>query len=146
VSFCTGGIRCEKAAPFLLSQGFKNTYQLEGGILKYFMDNKPEEVNKHWKGECFVFDSRVGVMPDLSESGSVICYRCRNPLNHEDQKHEKYIKEKYCQFCCDSYEKEQDDIKKNYLDKMQKMKERKEENKKKYLEDYQNRLNSKLVE
>ena len=62
VSFCTGGIRCEKAAIYLREQGLETVYQLEGGILKYF-----EEVgNAHYSGNCFVFDERRGVNPDLS--------------------------------------------------------------------------------
>jgi UPF0176 protein len=62
VSFCTGGIRCEKAAIYLREQGLSQVYQLEGGILKYF-----EEVGSaHYSGNCFVFDERRGVNPDLS--------------------------------------------------------------------------------
>jgi UPF0176 protein len=62
VSFCTGGIRCEKAAIYLREQGLDTVYQLEGGILKYF-----EEVgNAHYIGNCFVFDERRGVNPDLT--------------------------------------------------------------------------------
>jgi len=62
VSFCTGGIRCEKAAIYLREQGLLEVYQLEGGILKYF-----EEVGSaHYSGNCFVFDERRGVNPDLS--------------------------------------------------------------------------------
>jgi UPF0176 protein len=62
VSFCTGGIRCEKAAIYLREQGLETVYQLEGGILKYF-----EEVGSaHYSGNCFVFDERRGVNPDLS--------------------------------------------------------------------------------
>ena len=62
VSFCTGGIRCEKAAIYLREQGLTQVYQLEGGILKYF-----EEVGSaHYSGNCFVFDERRGVNPDLS--------------------------------------------------------------------------------
>ncbi len=62
VSFCTGGIRCEKAAIYLREQGLTQVYQLEGGILKYF-----EEVGSaHYSGNCFVFDERRGVTPDLS--------------------------------------------------------------------------------
>lgn len=57
VSFCTGGIRCEKAAIFMQEAGLQNVYQLDGGILKYF------EVNghAHFDGECFVFDERRAV-------------------------------------------------------------------------------------
>ena len=62
VSFCTGGIRCEKAAPFLQSLGAKNVFQLQGGILRYF-----EEVGRdHYDGDCFVFDERAAVDSTLS--------------------------------------------------------------------------------
>lgn len=57
VTFCTGGIRCEKAALLMQEQGIKNVVQLDGGVLRYF-----EQVGKsHWQGELFVFDERVGV-------------------------------------------------------------------------------------
>ena len=61
VSYCTGGIRCEKAAIYLREIGLEHVYQLEGGILKYF-----EEVgNEHYEGTCFVFDDRRAVTPTL---------------------------------------------------------------------------------
>ena len=61
VSFCTGGIRCEKAAIHMQEIGIGNVYQLEGGILKYF-----EEVGgAHYRGDCFVFDEREAVSADL---------------------------------------------------------------------------------
>ena len=55
VTFCTGGIRCEKAAPVLIGKGFRNVFQLDGGILHYF----EECGDAHFKGRCFVFDQRV---------------------------------------------------------------------------------------
>jgi len=62
VSFCTGGIRCEKAAILMHEQGLPDVLQLEGGILKYF-----EEVGgAHYSGDCFVFDGREALAPDLS--------------------------------------------------------------------------------
>jgi UPF0176 protein len=62
VSYCTGGIRCEKAALWMQDAGFANVYQLDGGILDYF-----EQVGAEgWRGECFVFDARVALKPDLS--------------------------------------------------------------------------------
>jgi UPF0176 protein len=65
VSFCTGGIRCEKAAPLLRDLGFGDVRQLEGGILGYF-----EAVGgAHWQGGCFVFDERIALGPDLSPVG-----------------------------------------------------------------------------
>ena len=61
VSFCTGGIRCEKAAIHMKESGVERVYQLEGGILKYF-----EEVGgAHYRGDCFVFDEREALSADL---------------------------------------------------------------------------------
>lgn len=60
VLFCTGGIRCEKAALYLQAQGFKKVYQLDGGILGYFA----EVGSAHYQGECYVFDERISVPPD----------------------------------------------------------------------------------
>lgn len=57
--FCTGGIRCEKSTAYLQSLGFKDVYQLEGGILNYFKTIPPEE--SMWEGGCFVFDERISV-------------------------------------------------------------------------------------
>ena len=65
VTFCTGGIRCEKAAPYLLQQGFKRVFQLDGGILKYF----EQCGNAHFEGECFVFDERIALDADLNPVG-----------------------------------------------------------------------------
>ena len=62
VSFCTGGIRCEKAAILMREEGIEHVLQLEGGILKYF-----EQVGgAHYHGDCFVFDGRRALAPDLS--------------------------------------------------------------------------------
>ncbi len=61
VSFCTGGIRCEKAAILMQESGLEHVYQLEGGILKYF----EEAGGAHFRGECFVFDEREALGADL---------------------------------------------------------------------------------
>jgi UPF0176 protein len=61
VSYCTGGIRCEKAAMVLEEQGL-TAWQLDGGILKYFEDTG----GKHYHGSCFVFDEREALQADLS--------------------------------------------------------------------------------
>lgn len=61
VSFCTGGIRCEKAVLYLEQLGLPKVYQLDGGILRYFEDVGGE----HWNGECFVFDDRYALDPAL---------------------------------------------------------------------------------
>jgi UPF0176 protein len=61
VSFCTGGIRCEKAAIYMREAGFDHVWQLEGGILKYF----EQSGGAHFRGECFVFDEREALDADL---------------------------------------------------------------------------------
>ena len=95
VMFCTGGIRCEKAGPFMEREGFKHIYQLDGGILKYF-----EEVGgDHYDGECFVFDQRVGVDPALAETGSTQCYNCLTPLTAEEQAHPHFQPPHACPHC-----------------------------------------------
>ena len=66
--FCTGGIRCEKLAPFLVEQGFRRVYQLQGGILKY-LEARQGSPNK-WQGECFVFDERISVDRELKKGSS----------------------------------------------------------------------------
>jgi UPF0176 protein len=63
--FCTGGIRCEKFAPYMKQLGFEEVYQLEGGILKYLEEIPAEE--SLWQGECFVFDDRVTVDESLKK-------------------------------------------------------------------------------
>lgn len=62
--FCTGGIRCEKFAPYMKGLDFENIYQLEGGILKYLEEIEPEE--NMFEGECFVFDERRTVNDALA--------------------------------------------------------------------------------
>jgi UPF0176 protein len=80
--FCTGGIRCEKASAYMLSQGFKEVFHLKGGILKY-LEVVPETESR-FAGECFVFDERVSVTHGLREGEALLCRACRNPmLPHE---------------------------------------------------------------
>jgi len=62
VAFCTGGIRCEKAAPVLVKKGFRSVFQLEGGILQYFEDCG----DAHFKGSCFIFDQRTALDGNLN--------------------------------------------------------------------------------
>jgi UPF0176 protein len=64
ISFCTGGIRCEKAAIYMQEMGLKHVYQLNGGILKYFEETGGE----HYEGDCFVFDERTALDPTLHPS------------------------------------------------------------------------------
>lgn len=95
VMFCTGGIRCEKAGPFLLREGFEQIFQLDGGILKYF----EECGGDHYDGECFVFDQRVGLDPHLSETTSDQCYACLTPLLPADMQDARFRKGISCPYC-----------------------------------------------
>jgi UPF0176 protein len=95
VMFCTGGIRCEKAGPYMESQGFKHVLQLDGGILKYF----EECGGAHYKGDCFVFDQRVGVDPSLHVSDAAQCFACLSPLTADEQKDARYVPGKSCPWC-----------------------------------------------
>jgi UPF0176 protein len=95
VMFCTGGIRCEKAGPFMEREGFKNIFQLEGGILKYF----EECGGAHYDGECFVFDQRVGLDRSLQETESTQCFRCQTPLSGTEQEDARYVPGQSCPYC-----------------------------------------------
>ncbi len=95
IMFCTGGIRCEKAGPFMELEGFKNIYQLDGGILKYF----EECGGDHYEGECFVFDQRVGVDPGLCETSTAVCFACQAPLDLSDQQDPRYVESVSCPHC-----------------------------------------------
>lgn len=65
VTYCTGGIRCEKAALLMRRAGLEHTYQLDGGILKYFEELGSQGSAPHYRGSCFVFDDRGNLDPDL---------------------------------------------------------------------------------
>ena len=103
VMFCTGGIRCEKAGPYMEQAGFQEIYQLDGGILKYF-----EEVGgEHYRGECFVFDKRVALGPDLKPTATQQCYACLEPLSVEDQQSPLYDPPRTCPHCYQTPEEKQ---------------------------------------
>lgn len=95
--YCTGGIRCEKAAALLKQLGFQNVNQLDGGILSY-LETMPEDGNR-WEGECFVFDTRVAVDRDLAEGGYVQCHACRRPLSAADLQSPDYREGVSCPRC-----------------------------------------------
>lgn len=81
VTFCTGGIRCEKAATLMENEGFEEVYQLDGGILNYFEKCGGD----HYEGDCFVFDKRVALNSALTETETIQCYACQNPLTSKEQ-------------------------------------------------------------
>ena len=86
--FCTGGIRCEKASSYMLKNGFKNIFQLKGGILKYLEETSLEK--SKWKGECFVFDNRVSIKNEMKKGTYELCHACRNPVSILDRKSNDY--------------------------------------------------------
>jgi UPF0176 protein len=95
--FCTGGIRCEKASSYMISEGFDEVYHLEGGILKYLEEVKSED--SLWQGECFVFDQRVAVKHGLEVGNYDQCYACRYPLSADEMKSKQYTPGISCPHC-----------------------------------------------
>ena len=87
VTFCTGGIRCEKGANILAQNGLDQVFQLEGGIIKYIEKYK----NSHWRGECFVFDDRVCLDTNLRPSDTKICRHCQIVISNTENE--------YCEDC-----------------------------------------------
>ena len=97
VTFCTGGIRCEKAAIHMQNVGFDSVYQLEGGILKYF-----EEVGgAHYTGDCFVFDYRTALNPQLEPTETKQCFACRAVVTPRQQLAPEYVPGVSCPACFD---------------------------------------------
>lgn len=103
--YCTGGIRCEKASSYLLSRGFREVVQLQGGILNYL--EKVDRDHSRWEGECFVFDSRVAIDHELAEGEFEQCFACRRPLRQDDMASEKYQPGVSCPRCHDDLTPEQ---------------------------------------
>ena len=98
--FCTGGIRCEKTSVYLKRKGFKNIYQLNGGILNYL--NKIKKNESLWKGECFVFDNRISLKHGLKVGSHSMCSGCRKPISPKDKKSKKYEEGVSCPNCHDN--------------------------------------------
>tara|TARA_B100001996_G_scaffold54734_1_gene38831 strand:+ start:18 stop:923 length:906 start_codon:yes stop_codon:yes gene_type:complete len=97
--FCTGGIRCEKASVYLKRKGFKNVFQLKGGILNYL--KKIDKNQSLWKGECYVFDNRVSLKHKLKVGTYSMCSGCRKPISIKEKKSKKYVEGISCPKCHD---------------------------------------------
>ncbi|MGV8955240.1 MAG: rhodanese-related sulfurtransferase, partial [Cypionkella sp.] len=95
--FCTGGIRCEKASSYLLSQGFEEVFHLKGGILGY-LEQVPQEQSR-FNGECFVFDERVAVGHGLVQGDATLCRACRHPLTADDRADPAHQDGVSCRYC-----------------------------------------------
>lgn len=102
LTYCTGGVRCEKLTAYLLAEGYQDVYQLDGGIVTYGKD--PEVQGALWKGRCYVFDERVAVdiNPDPNRVVVGRCVHCNEPTeeyvncaNHDC--HEQHLSCPYCQ-------------------------------------------------
>jgi UPF0176 protein len=79
----------------MIDAGFNKVKQLKGGILGYF-----EAVGgSHWNGDCFVFDQRVAVNPELEETEVVVCFACREPLSSDEQASDDYTIGESCPYC-----------------------------------------------
>ncbi len=104
VMYCTGGIRCEKASAYLLHNGFKNVFQLEGGIIEYARKAKEENLPLKFIGKNFVFDDRLGerITDDIISK----CHICGKPSDthtncKNDGCHLLFIQ---CEDCAEEYD------------------------------------------
>lgn len=103
VMYCTGGIRCEKASAYLLSKGYENVYQLDGGIIEYARQAERDGLRNKFRGKNFVFDERMGerISPDIIAH----CHQCGKPADTHvncanDACHILFIQ---CSDCRESY-------------------------------------------
>jgi len=104
IMYCTGGIRCEKASAFMLHNGFKNVFHLEGGIINYAQQVKSEALDSKFIGKNFVFDDRLGERI----TGDIIakCHQCGKPADthtncRNDGCHLLFIQ---CEECAQQYD------------------------------------------
>ena len=101
--YCTGGIRCEKASAWMKHIGFKNVFQLNGGIIKYAQEVKENTLENKFIGKNFVFDERLGerITPDII----AVCHQCGTPCDDHtncknDGCHLLFIQ---CQACAEKF-------------------------------------------
>lgn len=101
--YCTGGIRCEKASAWMKHQGFKNVFQLNGGIIKYAQEVKEQGLENKFIGKNFVFDERLGER--ITEDIIASCHQCGKPCDDHtncknDGCHLLFIQ---CKECAEKY-------------------------------------------
>ncbi len=97
--YCTGGIRCEKASAYMKIHGYKNIFQLQGGVINYLSYQINRDSKNLWEGECFVFDERVTINKKLIKGKYYQCYGCRRPITKKDTLSIKYKKGICCPYC-----------------------------------------------
>ena len=95
--YCTGGIRCEKAAPLWRAFSDCEVFQLRGGIISYLHTTEGER--NRWEGECFVFDRRVALDSQLRPGNHQPCYGCGEPLTPSERADERYEYGVQCPYC-----------------------------------------------
>lgn len=109
IMYCTGGIRCEKASAYMLHNGFKNVFHVEGGIIEYVRKAREENLPVKFKGKNFVFDGRLGER--ITEDIIAECHTCGKPCDahtncKNDGCHLLFIQCEECaeklQGCCSS--------------------------------------------
>ena len=101
--YCTGGIRCEKASSYLIKKGFKEVYQLEGGIIQYAHDMKENNLKSEFIGKNFVFDDRMGERVTNDIIGK--CHQCKTPSDdHKNCKNDAcHLLFIQCDKCAEKY-------------------------------------------
>lgn len=104
IMYCTGGIRCEKASAYMLHNGFKNVFHVEGGIIEYARKAKEENLPVKFKGKNFVFDERLGER--ITDEVIAQCHQCGTPCDahtncKNDGCHLLFIQ---CEACAAKYE------------------------------------------
>ncbi|MDB5249810.1 MAG: rhodanese-related sulfurtransferase [Segetibacter sp.] len=104
IMYCTGGIRCEKASAYMLHNGFRNVFHLEGGIINYAKEVKENELDSKFIGKNFVFDDRLGER--ITEDVIAKCHQCGKPADshtncRNDSCHLLFIQ---CDECADKYQ------------------------------------------
>ena len=102
--YCTGGIRCEKASAYMLHNGFKNVFHLEGGIINYAQQAKAQGLPSKFIGKNFVFDDRLGER--ITEDVIAKCHQCGLPADtHTNCKNDGcHLLSIQCEACATKYD------------------------------------------
>ena len=95
--FCTGGIRCAKAAAWMRGRGYMDVRELDGGVLGYL--EATDAQSSRWQGECFVFDDRVSLVEGLARGDALICRGCRRLLSPQECEDSRFEQGVSCHHC-----------------------------------------------
>jgi UPF0176 protein len=142
VTFCTGGIRCEKATAYMRQIGFEDVYQIQGGILKYFEQTQQMGGDNHFEGDCFVFDHRVAVNNHLEKTQHDMCYVCWATLSPEDKLSPLYKANESCPHCADKIQQKMQEQKRKAIETHQRALQRRFERSKRMRAEWAQRASS----